>query len=152
MAEREVCMKIHHEATFACAPSALFEWLAEPEKAKAWMKTVLQTEITKSTDEKVGTTFTEVVGDGKGQIHMTGTITAYIENKLIAFHLESRVNQLDVEYTIDEIDTGTRLSIDSTIHWKFPINIASVFMGNKIRAGVIAQLRDELSELEKLCG
>jgi hypothetical protein len=50
-------MKIIHEEVFSCTPAALFSWLAAPERAMAWMKTVSKTEIRHRTEDKIGTTF-----------------------------------------------------------------------------------------------
>jgi hypothetical protein len=35
--------------------------------------------------------------------------------------------------------------------WKFPVNIISIIMGNKMRQGILAQLQDELGTLKELC-
>ena len=115
------------------------------------MTSVSSGEILHETLERIGTTFREVVEDEGGSIEMRGTITGFEADKSIAFHLESRVNIVDVEYRVEEIDEGARLDYDATIRWKFPVNIISIFMGNKMRQSILAQLQDELSKLKELC-
>jgi hypothetical protein len=82
---------------------------------------------------------------------MTGTITAYVKDRLIAFHLISKVNSLDVQYVTEPTDGGTRLAVTSTIHWKFPMNVITMFLGGKMQTGINRQLRGELCGLRKLC-
>jgi len=71
--------------------------------------------------------------------------------KMIAFHLESRVNLVDVEYRVEKTTDGVRLDYHANVKWKFPVNIISIFMGNKMKQGIAAQLEDELSRLKELC-
>lgn len=115
------------------------------------MTSVSGGEILHEAPERVGTTFREVVADEGGSIEMHGMITGFEANKSIAFHLESRVNIVDVEYRVMEISGGTRLAYHAEIHWKFPVNIISIFMGNKMKQNITIQLGDELKKLKSLC-
>ena len=144
-------MKITSSIVIKSSPEVVFGWLENPQKAMQWMTSVSSGEILHETLERIGTTFREVVEDEGGSIEMRGTITGFEADKSIAFHLESRVNIVDVEYRVEEIDEGARLDYDATIRWKFPVNIISIFMGNKMRQSILAQLQDELSKLKELC-
>ncbi|MBT3337974.1 MAG: DUF3284 domain-containing protein [Anaerolineae bacterium] len=144
-------MKIASSTEIENTPGEVFKWLENPEKAKAWMSSVTKTEILHETANRIGTTFQETVEDAEGKMEMQGSITNFSENKLIAFHLESKVNTVDVEYTLEEIDAGVRLRYDADIRWKFPVNIMSVFIGWKIKQKIIAQLAGELNTLKLLC-
>ena len=115
------------------------------------MTSVSGGEILHDTPERVGTTFREVVEDESGSIEMRGMITGFEPDKSIAFHLESRVNIVDVEYQVEKTDDGSRLMYHAKIKWKFPVNIISIFMGNKMRQSILAQLQDELGRLKELC-
>ena len=132
-------------------PEVVFGWLENPQKAMEWMTSVSGGEILHDTPERVGTTFREVVEDESGAIEMRGMITGFEPDKSIAFHLESRVNIVDVEYRVEKIDEETRLMYRAKIKWKFPVNIISIFMGNKMRQSILAQLQDELGRLKELC-
>lgn len=144
-------MEITSSIAIKNTPEAVFGWLENPEKARVWMTSVSEGEILHETPDRVGTTFREVVQDENDSIEMYGTITGFEMNKSIAFHLESRVNIVDVEYSVEKIDEGTRLSYRAKIKWKFPVNIISIFMGNKMRQNILAQLQDELCALKELC-
>ncbi len=129
----------------------VFSWLASPEKARQWMRSVAETEILHETQERVGTTFREVVAEEGGRIEMQGSITGFEQDREISFHLFSKIHELDVDYRVEEIGTGIRVTVDSSIHWKFPVNVLSLFMGGKMRSGITDQLGKELEELKKLC-
>jgi len=144
-------MKIASSIDIKSSPKVVFGWLEDPEKAMQWMTSVSGGEILHETPNRVGTTFREVVEDESGSMELHGTITGFEADKSIAFHLESRVNIVDVDYRVEKTDEGTRLDYDADIKWKFPVNIINIFMGNKMRQSILAQLQDELSELKRLC-
>ena len=144
-------MQITSSIDIKSTPEVVFGWLENPEKAMEWMTSVSGGEIMHETPNRVGTTFREVVEDESGAIEMRGFISGFEADKSIAFHLESRVNIVDVEYRVEKINEGTRLDYDANIKWKFPVNIISIFMGNKMRQSILAQLQDELNKLKALC-
>ena len=144
-------MKIVCENTIGKPPETVFPWIANPEKAMQWQKNVKGGEIIVDKPEKVGTTFKETIEEDGKSLEMFGTITNYIENEIIAFHLESKIHIVDVSYVLKEEDSSTRLTIDTTIKCKFPMNVMSLFMGKKMREGIKNQLESEIFELKKLC-
>ena len=144
-------MQITSSIDIKSTPEVVFGWLENPEKAMEWMTSVSGGEILHETPNRVGTTFREVVEDESGAIEMRGFISGFEPDRSIAFHLESRVNIVDVEYRVEKIDEGTRLDYDANIKWKFPVNIISIFMGSKMRQSILAQLQDELNKLKALC-
>jgi carbon monoxide dehydrogenase subunit G len=144
-------MEITSSIAIKNTPDVVFSWLENPEKAMEWMTSVSGGEILHETPERVGTTFREVVEDESGSIEMCGMITGFEPDKSIAFHLESRVNSVDVGYQVEKTDDGSRLMYRAKIKWKFPVNIISIFMGNKMRQSILAQLQNELGRLKELC-
>jgi carbon monoxide dehydrogenase subunit G len=144
-------MKISSIIEINSTPQEVFTWLENPEKARVWMTSVSEGEILRETVDRVGTTFREVVEDEDGSIEMHGMITGFETDKSIAFHLESRVNTVDVEYRVEKTVEGARLDYHADIEWKFPMNIISLIMGKKIRQNIIGQLAGELNQLKELC-
>ena len=147
--------KIHMKLSFSidinCPPAVVFGWVEDPEKALQWMTSVAGGEILHETPEKVGTTFREgVEEDGQG-VELQGMITAYEPNRSISFHLDSRVNAVDVEYRVEAIPNGTRLTQSAHVRWKFPVNVISIFMGGKMKQGISAQSQKEFEKLKELC-
>ena len=144
-------MKIASTIEIENTPREVFKWIEDSEKAKEWMSSVSETEILHETANRIGTTFREIVEDDDGNMEMQGQITKFEANKLIAFHLESKVNVVDVEYSIEEIEGGARLHYQADIQWKFPVNIMSIFVGKRIQKKIVDQLADELDTLKLLC-
>lgn len=82
---------------------------------------------------------------------MYGEITDYIPNKLISFQLESKIHRVSVIYSVLGYTNKSTVSVDSTIRWKFPVNLITLIIGNKIEKNILRQTTAELSELKKLC-
>jgi uncharacterized protein YndB with AHSA1/START domain len=144
-------MKITLSVDIACQPEELFPWIAEPEKAMLWQKGIKGGEILHEKPEKVGTTFREVMEEDGNSLVMEGEITDFVQDRLICFHLESKIHSVDVSYSIEGNETRSTLIIESSIHWKFPMNIMSLIVGRKIKAGILRQTESELAELKRLC-
>lgn len=82
---------------------------------------------------------------------MFGEITDYIPNKLISFHLRSKIHNVYVTYFVVGDTNRSTVKVDSKIKWKFPMNIISLFIGRKIKANILRQTLSELGELKQLC-
>jgi hypothetical protein len=144
-------MRISLAVDLLCEPHEVFRWIAEPEKAMVWQSVVKRGEVLRETPEKVGTTFREVLEEDGRTIEMLGAITGYVEDRLISFHLESRIHAVDVSYSIEGNDGGSTLSVECVIHWKFPMNLMSIVIGGRMREGILRQTGSELMELKRLC-
>jgi uncharacterized protein YndB with AHSA1/START domain len=144
-------MKISFSIDINSTPATVFGWLEEPEKATKWMTSVTKTEILHETPERIGTTFREVVEEDGSGVELQGVITDFKPNKSISFHLDSRVNAVDVEYYVEETQNGTRLTQNANVRWKFPVNVISIFMGVKIKQNITAQSQKEFEKLKELC-
>jgi len=129
----------------------VFPWIAEPNKALQWQKNVKGAEILSAKPGMVGTIFKEEIEeDGKG-LEMRGVITKFVENQIVAFHLESKVHEVNVSYSLEGVNGVTRVTVDASIHWKFPLNLLSVFIGRKMKTGIAEQLKTEIFELKRIC-
>jgi uncharacterized protein YndB with AHSA1/START domain len=147
----EQTMQIFFSMDIKSDLETVFSWLANPEKAKVWMKSVSKTEILHAAPGMAGTTFREVVEETGGRIEMRGSITAYEPNRRISFHLESSANRLDVDYRIGKTGDLVRLTVISNVHWKFPINVMSIFIGGTIKRKIMEQSQEEFAALKALC-
>jgi len=144
-------MNIHYSIEILSPPEMVFPWIAEPEKAMMWQKNVKGAEIIHKTPEMIGTTFTETLDENGNILEMQGMITQYTHNKIIGFHLNSKIHELDVSYSVEKINDATRLTIEAIINWKFPMNIVSLFIKRKLEAGLVTQIESEVLELKKIC-
>ena len=144
-------MNIFYAIEIKSTPDVVFGWLEDPEKAMVWMTSVSKTEILHETPDRVGTTFREIVEDEGGAMEMQGVIAGFEPDKSISFHLDSRVNTVDVTYSIEASGEGARLVEEANVRWKFPVNIFSIFIGDKIKRNITDQLQDEFNRLKELC-
>ena len=143
-------MKITTAIDISCIPEKVFSWINNPDKAMHWQKGVKSGEIIKETSNKIGTTFKEELEENGKSLVMYGEITDYIPNKLISFHLESKVHRVYVNYSVVGDKNKSTVTVASTIKWKFPMNIISLIIGYKIRTDILRQTKSELTELKKL--
>lgn len=144
-------MKISQAVDIHCAPEKVFYWLGDPQRAMTWMTSVPTYEILDETHEMVGTTFRETVeGDGQGT-ELQGIVTAWKQNEMIAFHLSGKFNTVDVEYRLEEIESGTRLTQNANVRFKSFMKLVTVFMGRAFKKQVMEQSRKEFVKLKALC-
>lgn len=144
-------MRILYEAVIPRPPETVFPWIADPDKAMKWQKDVKGGEIIDAKPEIIGTTFKEVIEEDGNRLEMQGTITKYVRNRTIAFHLKSRIHEFDVSYSVEGVGSATKISIDATINWRFPMNVMSLFMRRKMEEGLRRQMESEVQELKTLC-
>jgi hypothetical protein len=65
--------------------------------------------------------------------------------------IESKIHKLDVHYSIAGEGGKSPLTVESNIHWKFPMNIMSMILGRRIEEGILKQMESEFAELKRLC-
>ena len=116
-----------------------------------WQKNVKGGEIINNNPQIIGTTFKEIIEEDGNTLEMYGTITTYEKNKIIGFHIESKIHKFDVCYKLEEINTFTKFTVNVNINWKFPMNVICVFIGKKIAEKITKQLELEVKDLKKLC-
>lgn len=116
-----------------------------------WQRNVKGGEIIVDKPEKIGTTFREVIEEDGKTLEMHGTITRYVENRTMGFHIVSKIHELDVMYSIEAKGNGTKIKIEASIRWKFPMNIVSLLVRRKMEERLVSQLKSELQDLKRLC-
>jgi len=144
-------MKITVTIDISCRPEEVFPWIDEPDKAIRWQKGVKGGEILKETPGKIGTTFKEEMEENGKSLVMFGEITNYIKNKLISFKLESKIHRVYVSYSVLGNSNKSTVKAESTINWKFPMNIVCLIIGHKIKTNILQQTKSEFEELKRLC-
>jgi len=144
-------MKIIATIDILCKPEEIFPWINEPDKAMRWQKGVKGGEIIKETPERIGTTFKEEMEENGKSLIMYGEITDYIPNKSISFHLESKIHEVNVIYAVVGNNNISTVKVESTIKWRFPMNIIYLIIGGKIKTNILQQTESEFKELKRLC-
>lgn len=144
-------MDISYTIDINNTPEKVFHWLSNPERAMVWMSSVSKTELLHETSDMIGTTFREVVEeDGRGT-ELYGVVTDYRPNQLIAFHLSGAFNVVNVEYRLEEIEDGTRLTQNANIQFKSFMKVLSILIGPSFKKKIMSQLQSEFAKLKELC-
>ncbi len=144
-------MKISHAIEICRAPDIVFDYIRSPEKAMQWMTSVVEGEIYHETENFVGTTFREVIADKTGRYEMQGEITRFVPDTSIAFHLWGRYNEVHVQFTVDAVSGGSRLTQEATIRFRGIMKIIAFLFGRSIRKSIRRQSEKEFSTLKELC-
>ena len=144
-------MEINHSILINSSKEVLWKWIGYPENAKIWMESVSETEYIHRTPNMIGTTFRETVADEGGELEMDGVVKDYQENERLVFQLTSQIHEVIVEYNIIENRDALRLDVITSIRWKFPMNILSVFAGSKIKKQIYESSAREFQKLKELC-
>ncbi len=144
-------MNVNYAVDIRCPPERVWYWLGTPEKAMAWQSGVTRTEIVHQTPDWVGTTFRETVAESGKGVEMQGVVTAYEENRLLAMHLSSSYNTVDVAWRIQAADGLSRLTADSNVRFKSFLWLVSLILRPAFKRNILAQLHTELARLKELC-
>ena len=144
-------MEISYTIDINTTPDKVFYWIGDPERAMVWTSNVSSYQVLHETPEMVGTTFVETVEDEGGRTEMHGVVTDFIPNQLIAFHLSGKYNVVDVEYRLEEIETGTCLTQHANIRFKSFLKLISLFMEPAFKKKNLSQLQSEFDRLKELC-
>ena len=144
-------MKISVSKEIRKPVASVFPWIEDPEKAMKWQHNVKEGEILLNKSEVIGTKLKETIEENGKCLEIYGTITKYVKNRQIGFHLNSKIHEVDVCYNLDEFHSGTIVLVEASINWKFPMNIIKLFIGKKIEKEIVTQLESELLELKEIC-
>jgi uncharacterized protein YndB with AHSA1/START domain len=144
-------MKIVNSIDIHAAAETVFSWLEDPNRAMEWMTSVTKGEIIEETPSLVGTTFREYIEENGRGTEMHGIITACDKNTRLAFHLEGDYNTADVEFSLSEEGSVTRLTQTAIVHFKGVLRILSVIMRPMFKKKTISQAQEEFAALKELC-
>ncbi len=144
-------MKLRHTIDIDRRSDQVFPWLADPERARAWMSSVSKTSILERTPDLVGTTFRETITNGDGSTELQGVVTACRPNQEIAFHLDGQYSDVAVDYRLEEVGGRTRLTMRAEIRFKGCLRALSLLVWPLFKGKVLSQFRRECAQLKRLC-
>ena len=144
-------MKLTYTIDINSTPEIVFSWLGTPERAMMWQTSVSKTEILHETPNMIGTTFREVVEENGRRVEMNGVVTDYRKDQVLAMHLDSKYNNVDVEYRLEEIGGRTRLTMISNIRLRSFLRVLSIILCPAFKKKLLGQLNREYASLKELC-
>ena len=148
---KETAVKVVNSIDINASPAEVFYWIEEPDRGKQWMTSVTRSEIINETPGKVGTTFREYVEDEGRGLEMHGVVTEFVPNERFAVHLESKVNTVNVTFSLEQTDRAARLVQHVDMHFKGVLKVLSLFLRASIRKKIVKQFRNDFSRLKALC-
>jgi hypothetical protein len=95
-----------------------------------WQYDVKEGVILLNKPEVVGTDFKETIEENGESFEMYGIITEYVKIRLIRFHLKIKKHEVYVCYDLHEFHSGTKVSVEALINWKFPVSIIRLLIRN----------------------
>ncbi len=82
---------------------------------------------------------------------MRGVVTEFIPNKRFVVHLESEINSVDVNFTLEEMESKIHLIQNVDLRFKGIMKLLSIFMRLSIKKKIMSQVQNEFSSLKTLC-
>ena len=112
------------------APRArVFTLINDPESLKQWIPNLIENDIIVNTEAGVGSKFRQVYLENGRRMEMEGVVTAYEQDRHLACHIRGKPFDLLVEYQLEDISGGTRLTQDSEVIFKsLPMQVMGFFM------------------------
>ena len=144
-------MNITSSIDIAVSPDIVFSWLSKPERAKVWMRSVVDTKIINEADNIIGTTFREVIEENGRRYEMHGSVTGYSKNEMMSFHLTGKYNTTEVKFTLTETQDGTRLTQFASVRFLGIMKIAAYIFTPHIKKNILKQSQKEFLKLKELC-
>lgn len=133
------------------APDKVFYWLDDPDRVMKWLSNVVENENLHETENRVGTTFRQVVKENGRRMEIQGTVTAYEPNKRLAVHLIGKGFEADADYRLEQLGDGTRLSFFSDAQFQGVMKLIGPLMAPFIKKGTLEQLARDFAKLKALC-
>lgn len=144
-------MKFRYTMDMNCTPERVWYWLGDPERAVVWQTNVSKTEILNKTPDWIGTTFRETIEENGNGTEMRGVVTDYKENQSLAMRMSGKYNDVDVSWSIKEMDRFTRLTVNSNIQFKSFLRLFSIILWPTFKRNISKQLGSEYTKLKELC-
>lgn len=144
-------MKLVYSIQIQSSPTTVFSWLKTPERAMVWQESVSRTEILHETPEIKGTTFRETIEGNGRSTDMHGIVTDYIENQVLAMHLDGEYNTVDVEWRLEANTDRTHLKVSADIRFKSFVRVLNMILRPVFKRKALEQINRECTRLKQLC-
>jgi len=144
-------MKFINKIEINSPPQQVFYWLSDPDRAKQWMKSVVETEIISQTPEMTGTTFREVIEENGRRTELFGEITSFKQDEMLSFYLHGKFNTAKVNFALKKSGKDSILTQTAEIRFKSFMTILSILLHPILKKKIIRQSMREFKKLKELC-
>ena len=140
-------MRLRHVVAIAAPPQEVFEWIADPERARRWQPDVAGGYVTHHEPGMVGTRFVEVLADDRGRVEMRGQITAFEPGRTMAVRLEGAGMTVTARYDVRPHPMGSEVIAQQSVALRGLGRLVEPL----VRRRVAARARADLQRLRSLC-
>jgi len=136
--------KFTHSVEFAQSPEEIFRYLTDDQIVKQWISGLQKIIPLTEGNPHVGAKSRHIYHENGRDIEMIEELTAYEPNRLICFHGQTDGFEMDVEYRLEPIASGTR------VHFQSVIQYTSLMM--RLLSPIISRMTQQqsVSDLERL--
>ena len=138
---------IHIEAP----PERVFRDLSDPEKAQDWVSNLVEDHPIQQTENHIGDTFRQTYDERGKRVEMTGTITAYEQDKRLAIRLEGETFNVEVDYWLDRQAAGTELTQNVKVEFQGVMKWVMWVVGPLMGGMAKKQALQDLEKFKAIC-
>lgn len=144
-------MKNSFEHDIAAPPERVFALVNDASRLPDWVPNIVENEELEYQEGKVGSTFRQVYDERGHRMEFDGVTTAWEANRRLGVHLTGKSFDMDVDYHLEPIDTGTRLRQDSAVQFKGFWKVLGPLMCPFMKKSANKQLKESFEKLEAIC-
>lgn len=135
------------EITIAASPDDVFQYLAEPDKARQWMEGVVEITPLGDSTQQVGAKARIVIAENESRFEMEDEVIRYEANRLFEVRIMSSMFDLTSLYELSEFDVG-KSHVKHTLRadYKGFVRIFAPLMGGDVQR----KLESDFQRLKKL--
>ncbi|HET9220564.1 MAG TPA: SRPBCC family protein [Terriglobia bacterium] len=142
--KHQICIDIN------ASPERVFPWIDDPKRLGAWLPSLVENEMLRQTDNKIGSSFRQVYLERGRRMEVWGVVTAYEPNRRLACQIRGEAFDLDVDYRLDDLDGRTRLTQNSEVRMKGVFKVVGFLMSPLMRKASTKQAEDGFLKLKTL--
>ncbi len=131
------------------SPAIVFSWLEDPYKLNQWLPNIVENEVVRETENKVGSTWRQVYEENGRRMEMFGTTTVYEPFKRTSCQITGKMFDLYIDYLLDDIDGQTVLTQNTVINTKGVFKLMGFLMRTVMRKSQDKQTDESFSKLKR---
>lgn len=144
-------MQIVYPLTIDAPAGLVFCWITTRDRIVRWLPGLVDSEITRNADGRVGTTMRQVYREKRRQFEIPIEVIAWEADRRLAIRLLTRKQDTTVDYRIHPQGAGSRLVVETRIRFRGIMKVVGFLSGESIRVRALDRYRRQLGLLKQLC-
>lgn len=130
-------------------PAKVFKWIYDKDLNLQWLPNLIEAEVLQACPGGVGSTFRQVYLENGRRMEMTGTVTAYEQDRYLACAISSSAFDLNVDYRLEDRSGRTHLTQNSDIRFKgFAMKLFGALLKPLMRKMTVKNYADAFAKLK----